>query len=174
MKVTVIGGGRLGAPYAAALAEIGHDVLGVEVDPAALQRLRLGSAPFDEPGLDEAIAAHLATGRMRFTNSYADAAAYADIHFVCVPTPQQQGGLAADLTATEAAITTLAAYADRPTLIVGKSSVPVRTTAWLGKLTEQAAAPGIRRADVTRTLDADRWRAAGWTYTALGTRNNRT
>lgn len=116
-------------------------MLGVEIDPAALQRLQLGSAPFNEPGLDEAIAAHHATGRMRFTNSYADAAAFADIHFVCVPTPQQQGGLAADLTATEAAITTLATHADRPTLIVGKSSVPVGTTARLAKLTEMPWRP---------------------------------
>jgi UDPglucose 6-dehydrogenase len=143
VKVTVIGCGRLGAPYAVALVEIGHDVLGVEVDPAALQRLQLGSAQFNEPGLDEAIAAHHTTGRMRFTNSYLDAAAFADIHFVCVPTPQQQGELAADLTAVETAITTLAAHASRCTLIVGKSSIPVGTTARLGKLADQAAAPGV-------------------------------
>ncbi|WP_103529561.1 UDP-glucose/GDP-mannose dehydrogenase family protein [Streptomyces sp. SM12] len=143
MKVTVIGIGRLGAPYAAALADIGHDVLGVETDPSALARLQAGQAPFDEPGLAETIGRHTATGRMRFTHSYEQAVAFADLHFVCVPTPQKAGALAADLSFITAAVTGLAQRAQRDCLIVAKSSVPVGTTRHLGAETAKAARPGV-------------------------------
>ncbi|MFD4319010.1 UDP-glucose dehydrogenase family protein [Streptomyces sp. NPDC058548] len=143
MKLTVVGIGRLGAPYAASLAEIGHAVLGVEPDPRTLATLRSGQAPFDEPGLGEAIAKHAATGQMQFTDSYDDAVAFADIHFVCVPTPQKDGALAADLSYIEAAITGLAQRARRDCLIVAKSSVPVGTAQRLNHQAAEAARPGV-------------------------------
>ncbi|MFF6888614.1 UDP-glucose dehydrogenase family protein [Streptomyces sp. NPDC012421] len=143
MKVTVIGIGRLGAPYAASLADIGHDVLGVESDPHALAELRAGRAPFDEPGLSETIGKHTADGRMRFTDSYGEAAAFADVHFVCVPTPQQTGSLAADLSFIEAAVTGLAERAHRDCLIVAKSSVPVGTAHRLSDQAAEVARPGV-------------------------------
>ncbi|MFJ6354855.1 UDP-glucose dehydrogenase family protein [Streptomyces sp. NPDC092046] len=143
MQLTVVGIGRLGAPYAASLAGIGHHVLGVEADLATLAKLQAGRAPFDEPGLGETIAQHAVTGRMRFTDSYDDAAAFADVHFVCVPTPQQHGALAADLSFIEAAVTGLARRARRDCLIVAKSSVPVGTADRLGQLAHQAARPGV-------------------------------
>ncbi|WP_369380440.1 UDP-glucose/GDP-mannose dehydrogenase family protein [Streptomyces sp. cg36] len=144
MKVTVIGIGRLGAPYAASLAEIGHDVLGVEPDPKTLGRLTSGLAPFDEPDLGATIAKHAASGTMRFTASYDDAARFADIHFVCVPTPQTAGALAADLSYIEAAVASLAHRARRDCLIVAKSSVPVGTMDRLATLATGAARPGVR------------------------------
>ncbi|MGW8768269.1 UDP-glucose dehydrogenase family protein [Streptomyces sp. NPDC055815] len=143
MKVTVVGIGRLGAPYAASLAEIGHDVLGIESDPRTLAELRAGRAPFDESGLGETIAKHAATGTMRFTDSYDEAVAFADVHFVCVPTPQRHGALAADLTYIEAAVTGLARRARRDCLIVAKSSVPVGTAQRLGEQAAAVARPGV-------------------------------
>lgn len=144
MKVTVIGCGRLGAPYACSLAAIGHDVLGVEVSPAVLGRLSQGFAPFDEQGLGEAIAEHHGLGRLKFTGSYEEAAVFADVHFVCVPTPQQDGGLGADLSAIESAVISLASRASGRCLIVGKSSVPVGTAARMGQLAAEHAPGGAQ------------------------------
>ena len=128
MNVSVIGCGRLGAPYAVSLAELGHHVLGVDTDTAQLAALAAGKAPFDEPGLGELIAAHHEAGTLTFSNSYQDAVNHADVHFVCVPTPQQADSDHADLNALRSAVLELTVRADRPTVIVGKSSVPVGTS----------------------------------------------
>lgn len=130
MNVSVIGCGRLGVPYATTLAEIGHDVVGVDTDPTTVERLNAG-CPFEEPGLAARIAVHLATGRLRFTTSYQEAAAAAQIHVLCVPTPQQAHHTATDLTALHAAIAELVPSLVRDSVIVVKSSVPVGTTASL-------------------------------------------
>lgn len=143
MKVTVVGIGRLGAPYASSLAEIGHDVLGIEVDTQTLSALTAGTAPFDEPDLDEMIGKHSAAGTLRFSSSYDEAAEFADLHFVCVPTPQKAGGLSADLSYIEAAVLGLARRARRHCLIVAKSSVPVGTTDRLALAAQETARPGV-------------------------------
>ncbi len=144
VKSTVIGCGRLGAPYLASLAGIGHHVLGLEIEGHALARMRAGQAPFDEPGLGEAIASHTDAGTLSFTDSYDQAAAFADLHFVCVPTPQRDGAMDANLTHATDAIRTLAAHAPRDCLIVLKSSVPVGTCAMLATLAQTAAGPHVR------------------------------
>ncbi len=127
MKITVIGCGYLGATHAACMAELGHDVLGVEVDPRKRDLLTAGKVPFYEPGLEDLLATHVASGRLTFTDSIEEAAAFADLHFVCVGTPQLASSMGADVSYVEAAVTGLAPHLTRPATVVGKSTVPVGT-----------------------------------------------
>ena len=127
MKLTVIGTGYLGAVHAASMAEIGHDVLGVDVDEAKIQALAAGRPPFFEPGLGELLARTVAGGRLRFTTSLQEAAEFGDVHFICVGTPQQHGSYAADLKYVDAVVDGLAPHLQRECLVVGKSTVPVGT-----------------------------------------------
>ncbi|MFS4092672.1 UDP-glucose dehydrogenase family protein [Streptomyces sp. AF1A] len=127
MRLTVIGTGYLGATHAACMAELGHEVLGVDVDPDKVAALRSGRVPFHEPGLPELIARHTASGRLRFTTSYEEAGAFGEVYFVCVGTPQRAGSDGADLTYVDAAFAAVAAHAAEDALLVGKSTVPVGT-----------------------------------------------
>jgi len=127
MRLTVIGTGYLGATHAACMAELGHEVLGVDVDPDKVAALQAGRVPFHEPGLPGLIAKHTASGRLRFTTDYAAAGAFADVHFVCVGTPQRQDSEGADLTYVDAAFAAIAEHAAEGALLVGKSTVPVGT-----------------------------------------------
>ncbi|GEP40627.1 UDP-glucose 6-dehydrogenase [Nocardioides psychrotolerans] len=127
MKITVIGCGYLGATHAACMAELGHDVLGVEVDQRKRDLLTAGRVPFWEPGLEDLLAKHVAAGRLRFTDSMEEAAAFADLHFLCVGTPQLPSSMGADVSFVEAAVTGLAPHLTRPATIIGKSTVPVGT-----------------------------------------------
>jgi UDPglucose 6-dehydrogenase len=129
MRITVIGCGYLGATHAAAMAELGHEVLGMEIDPTKRAALSSGRATVYEPGLDDLIGRHVASGRLRFTDSYAEVAAFGDLHFLCVGTPQKPESLAADVAQIDTAIDGLAPHLDRPSVVVGKSTVPVGTAA---------------------------------------------
>jgi UDPglucose 6-dehydrogenase len=141
MRLTVIGCGYLGATHAAAMAELGHDVLGMEIDLAKRTALAEGRVPFYEPHLAELLAKGVASGRLRFTDSYAEVAAFGELHFVCVGTPQQAESLAADVRQVEAAIEGLAPHLEHPALVVGKSTVPVGTAARMSaRLAELAPA----------------------------------
>jgi UDPglucose 6-dehydrogenase len=132
LRLSVIGTGYLGAVHAACMAELGHEVLGVDVDADRVAMLSRGQAPIFEPGLSELLGRNIAAGRLRFTTSLDAAAAFADVHFVCVGTPQRPGLDAADLRPVDAVIDGLAAAVRRPCLVVGKSTVPVGTAARLG------------------------------------------
>ncbi|WP_433919327.1 UDP-glucose/GDP-mannose dehydrogenase family protein [Streptomyces canus] len=138
MRLTVIGTGYLGATHAACMAELGHEVLGVDVDPDKIAALRVGQVPFHEPGLPELIQKHTASGRLRFTTDYAEAGAFAEVHFVCVGTPQRKGSEGADLTYVDAAFAAIARHAAEGALLVGKSTVPVGTAERLASLFEGA------------------------------------
>jgi UDPglucose 6-dehydrogenase len=127
MRVTVIGCGYLGATHAAAMADLGHEVLGMEIDATKREALASGRVPIYEPHLAELLARNVESGRLRFTDSYAEVAAFGELHFVCVGTPQQSESLAADVSQVESAFAGLAPHLDRPTLVVGKSTVPVGT-----------------------------------------------
>ncbi|MDX6356842.1 MAG: UDPglucose 6-dehydrogenase [Streptomyces sp.] len=129
MRLTVIGTGYLGAVHAACMAEIGHDVLGVDVDTAKIEALAAGRPPFHEPGFGEFLSRNVEAGRLRFTTDLAEAAEFGDVHFVCVGTPQKPGSNAADMKYIDAVIDGLAPHLYRETLIVGKSTVPVGTAA---------------------------------------------
>ena len=123
----MIGTGYLGATHAVCMAELGYDVIGLDVDETKLELLRAGTVPFFEPGLPELLTKVQGSGRLRFTDSYAEVAQFADVHFVCVGTPQRKGELAADLQYVEAAFSSLAPHLDRKVLVVGKSTVPAGT-----------------------------------------------
>lgn len=125
--MVVLGTGYLGATHAACMAELGHEVLGVDIDPAKLAKLEAGEVPFFEPGLREVLRRHTENGRLRFSSSYQEAVDFADVFFVAVATPQKKGDYAADLCFVDAVIASLAALLDKPAVIIGKSTVPVGT-----------------------------------------------
>ena len=136
MKISVIGCGYLGAVHASAMAELGHDVVGIDIDESKINQLARGIAPFYEPGLPEVLASALATGRLRFSTKMADAAG-SRVHFIAVGTPQQSGSYSADLRFVDAAFTALLPHLAAGDLVVGKSTVPVGTAT---RLAEQLAA----------------------------------
>ncbi|MFD0315404.1 UDP-glucose dehydrogenase family protein [Streptomyces flavalbus] len=130
LKITVIGTGYLGATHAAAMAELGFEVLGLDVVPEKIKMLQRGEVPMYEPGLEELLRKHVAgiegaSGRLRFTTDYAEVAAFGDVHFVCVNTPQRHGEYACDMSYVEAAFASLAPHLNGAALVVGKSTVPV-------------------------------------------------
>ena len=138
-RLSVIGTGYLGATHAVCMVELGFDVVGLDVDQAKIELLRAGTVPFYEPGLPELLTKNLDTGRLRFTTSYQEVAEFADVHFVCVGTPQRRDSLAADLTYVEAAFSSLAPHLTRRALVVGKSTVPVGTAARMEALLRELA-----------------------------------
>jgi UDPglucose 6-dehydrogenase len=133
MRISVIGCGYLGAVHAACMAELGHDVVGIDVDERKVAELSAGRAPFFEPGLPEVLQRATASGRLRFTTDMTEAAG-AKVHFVAVGTPQTAGSHAADLTYVDAAVTGLLPHLSDGDLVVGKSTVPVGTAARLAEL----------------------------------------
>jgi UDPglucose 6-dehydrogenase len=138
-KLSVLGTGYLGATHAVAMVELGYDVIGLDVDEAKVARLAAGDVPFFEPGLPELLRKALDSGRLQFTTSYQEAADFADVHFVCVGTPQRKDGYAADLTYVESAFSTLAPLLTRPALVVGKSTVPAGTAQRMSELVASMA-----------------------------------
>ena len=130
MRISVIGCGYLGAVHASAMAELGHEVVGVDVDERRIAALAAGHPPFFEPGLPEILTSATATGRLRFTTDIADAAG-AEVHFLAVGTPQAAGTTAADLRYVDAAFESLWPHLADGALVVGKSTVPVGTAARL-------------------------------------------
>ena len=138
-RISIIGAGYLGATHAACMAEIGFDVLAVDNDVDKVALLSRGVVPFREPGLDDLVARHVASGRLRFTTQLAEAAAFADVHFICVGTPQARDGHEADVSAVFDVARTLAQLAAHDCLIVGKSTVPVGTAQELADVVEAAA-----------------------------------
>ncbi|WP_221473310.1 UDP-glucose dehydrogenase family protein [Planomonospora venezuelensis] len=126
-RLTVLGTGYLGATHAACMAELGFEVLGLDVDADKVASLQAGDLPIHEPGLQEILRRNLASGRLRFTTSYEEVAAFGDVHFVCVGTPQKKGEYAADVSYLDAVIDSLAPHLQRECLIIGKSTVPVGT-----------------------------------------------
>ena len=143
MRMTVIGTGYLGATHAVAMAELGHEVLGVDVDPAKIAKLSAGEVPFHEPGLPELLRQHVASGAVRFTTSYEEAGAFGDVHFIGVGTPQMRTGHAADMTYVDAAVEQIARAADHDCLIAGKSTVPVGSAGRLQEVARAASRPGV-------------------------------
>jgi UDPglucose 6-dehydrogenase len=130
LTMSVIGCGYLGAVHAASMAALGHTVIGLDIDPDRIGRLAQGQPPFYEPQLAELLSDSVGAGRLRFVTEPA-AVREARIHFLCVGTPQQAGGEAADLRHLDAAVDGLLPYLKPGDLVVGKSTVPVGTAARL-------------------------------------------
>jgi UDPglucose 6-dehydrogenase len=108
------------------MSSLGFTVVGVDTDPEKVALLQSGKLPFYEPGLDTLLAQEMKTGRLSFTTDFS-AVKDADVHFVCVGTPQSKDGLAADLTYVKAAVAAIAPHLKDGSLVVGKSTVPVGT-----------------------------------------------
>ena len=142
--ISVIGCGYLGAVHAAAMASVGHTVVGVDTDKQKLQKLENYQPPFFEPGLAELLEAGQAdhsagqegadgtAQRLLFTSDISRAAE-ATVHFICVGTPQSKDSNAADMTYVNSAITDLMPHLKPGDLVVGKSTVPVGSAAELAK-----------------------------------------
>ncbi|MFJ8752632.1 UDP-glucose dehydrogenase family protein [Streptomyces sp. NPDC102441] len=139
--ISVLGCGYLGVTHAAGMAELGHTVVGIDVDAEKVALLNEGRLPFFETGLDTLMTRHLRSGRLRFSTSYEDAAD-ADVHFICVGTPQQPQGTSADLSYIDAVATRLAPHLTKECLVVGKSTVPVGTAAHLWSVLREHAPAG--------------------------------
>jgi UDPglucose 6-dehydrogenase len=128
LRISVIGTGYLGLTHAVCMADLGHQVLAIDVDAEKIAKAARGETPFFEPGLEPLLRKNLDAGRLRFTSSFAEVGEFADVHFVCVGTPQvKDGSGGADLSYVFGAADALAPHLKRPTLIVGKSTVPVGT-----------------------------------------------
>ena len=130
LKISVIGTGYLGATHAACISSLGFEVIGIDTDPSKVELLQQGKVPFFEPDLEELLAKEIASGRLTFSTSF-DAIKDADVHFICVGTPQVKDGLAADMTYVNGALEALAPVIKAGSLVVGKSTVPVGTAARL-------------------------------------------
>ncbi|MBS7548193.1 UDP-glucose dehydrogenase family protein [Dietzia massiliensis] len=144
MRVTVFGTGYLGATHAACMAELGHEVLGVDIDEGKIERLRRGEAPFYEPGLPEILLRQVEAGQLRFTTDYREAAEFADLHFIGVGTPQCKGEFAADTSHVEEVVARLAPLLTGDAVLVGKSTVPVGTAVRLQGIVDRGVREGVR------------------------------
>ncbi|MER7395045.1 UDP-glucose/GDP-mannose dehydrogenase family protein [Streptomyces sp. NPDC000151] len=143
-RMTVIGSGYLGITHAACMAELGHEVLGLDIDEDRIRRLGAGRLPIHEEGLDELLRRGLDSGKLRFTTSYQEAAEFGDVHFLCLGTPQKQGEYAADVSQLDAAVDALAPHLTRECLVVGKSTVPVGSAERLAGRLRRLAPAGDR------------------------------
>jgi UDPglucose 6-dehydrogenase len=162
MKLSVIGCGYLGAVHAAAMASIGHDVVGIDVDERKIASLSAGQAPFFEPGLAEILEKGVESGRLRFSTDMAEAAG-AQVHFIGVGTPQVQDGYAADMTFVNAAVEGLLPYLAEGDIVAGKSTVPVGTASRLAERVVPTGATLVWNPEFLRegwavqdTIDPDR------------------
>ena len=108
LRISVVGCGYLGATHAVGMAELGFDVVGLDVDEAKVTALQEARPPFYEPGPEPLLRKHVESGRLRFTTSFREAAEFADVHFLCVSTPQRDGEFAADVSHLHLAVESLA------------------------------------------------------------------
>ncbi|CAB4620406.1 unannotated protein [freshwater metagenome] len=143
LRLSVIGTGYLGATHAACMAELGFEVIGIDVDPNKVAILQTGKVPFYEPGLDEVLERNIAAGRLHFSTSIQEAAEFADIHFICVGTPQLAGAQKADMSQVFGSVEALAPYLKPNSLVVGKSTVPVGTANEIELRLKATAATGV-------------------------------
>jgi len=146
VRISVMGCGYLGAVHTACMANLGHEVVGVDVDAGKVADLTAARAPFFEPGLPELLESATATGRLTFTTDVAAVrgpdGAEPVVHFVCVGTPQRKGEYAADTKYVDAAVDALLTVARPGDLIVGKSTVPVGTARRLAEKIAETV-PGV-------------------------------
>ena len=126
LKLSVIGTGYLGATHAACMASLGFEVIGFDTESSKIDLLSKGKVPFYEPDLEVLLAEQIKAKRLTFTNKVEDLSD-ADVHFICVGTPQVKNGNAADLTYVNSALESIAKHVKPGGLVVGKSTVPVGT-----------------------------------------------
>ncbi|TGD89413.1 UDP-glucose/GDP-mannose dehydrogenase family protein [Mycolicibacterium sp. CH28] len=139
----MFGTGYLGATHAAGMAELGHEVVGVDIDPGKIAKLSAGEIPFYEPGLAKVLQDNISAGRLQFTTDIDVAADFADVHFLAVGTPQKKGEYGADLRHVHSVIDELVPRLTRSAVIVGKSTVPVGTAAELARRARSLVRDGV-------------------------------
>ncbi|HVM30290.1 MAG TPA: UDP-glucose/GDP-mannose dehydrogenase family protein [Candidatus Limnocylindrales bacterium] len=149
-RVTIVGTGYVGLSYAAALAELEHEVTALDVNQLRMESLAGGHVPFYEPGLSELVSRGIDSGRLTFTTDYAAAVAGAEYVFMCVGTPQGKDG-AADLSQVASAARSIAKHLspDRLTIIVNKSTLPVGGGDYVQDVVARHARPGAQYAVVS-------------------------
>jgi UDPglucose 6-dehydrogenase len=130
-RLSVIGTGYLGVTHSVCMASLGHEVIAIDVDTEKISALSAGQVPFHEPALPEMLASASASGKLSFTTEFKQIADQAEIHFLCVGTPQSDDSGAADLSQIKSAVAALAPLLTKPCLVVGKSTVPVGTAKWI-------------------------------------------
>jgi len=146
MRLTVIGIGYLGLTHAICMADLGHEVLAIDVDRHRIAMSSRGEPPFFEPGLEALLRKNLDSGRLHFTSSYAEAGAFGEAHFLCVGTPEGENGQA-DLRYVNSAIDSLAVNLKSRCLVIGKSTVPAGTARSILKRL-RATAPAGNQVDL--------------------------
>ena len=142
LTLSVVGCGYLGATHAACMSSLGFTVVGVDTDPEKVALLQSGKLPFYEPGLDTLLEQEMKTGRLSFTTDFS-AVKDADVHFVCVGTPQSKDGLAADLTYVKSAVAAIAPHLKEGSLVVNSSQGGGTKDTWVlqDKACEHASSP---------------------------------
>ena len=130
VKICVVGLGYLGSTHAVSMANLGHDVIGIDLDSAKVNLLNAGRVSFYEPGLESSLQESLSRGLVRFQTSFKMAEA-PDVVFVCVGTPESASHKSADTSHVFSAGESLTNVISRDTVVVGKSTVPVGTAALL-------------------------------------------
>ncbi len=133
MKIAVIGTGYVGLTTGACLAEIGHDIIGNDIDEQKIAKLKKGICPIFEAGLPELLTKHLKSGRLSFTTSIKDSIKDAEAIFICVGTPPKKDG-SPDLSFIEQVMKDIGANLKHYAVIVEKSTVPVQTAQWMKSL----------------------------------------
>gem|GEM_PF-6504018 len=126
MKVTVFGIGYVGLVQAAVLAEVGHEVLCIDVDAKKVENLKNGQIPIFEPGLTPLVQQNYEAGRLLFSTNAAEGVAHATVQFIAVGTPPDEDG-SADLKYVTAVARTIAEHMTEPKVVIDKSTVPVGT-----------------------------------------------
>ncbi|MGZ8273956.1 MAG: UDP-glucose dehydrogenase family protein [Burkholderiaceae bacterium] len=150
MKISVIGTGYVGLVTGACLADVGNEVLCVDVNPRKVEQLKRGEVPIHEPGLEPVVERSMSSGRLHFTTSYDEAVAHADIIFIAVGTPSGEDG-SADLSHVVNCAEELGRRLQRDSLVIVKSTVPVGTNDLVreaigGELRKRGAGFGVRTA----------------------------
>lgn len=146
--MVVVGLGYLGATHAVAMSELGHDVVGIDVDANKVAKLQEGVLPFYEPGLDTALVENLAKGHLKFSTDFSKDTSDADVYWICVGTPQKKDGLSADLSYLLDSVSKSVSNAaeNKDVLIAGKSTVPVGTSGELNKIIDASGKANVHLA----------------------------
>jgi len=143
VKITVIGTGYVGLVSGTCLAEVGNEVLCLDVDPKKIETLKQGGIPIYEPGLEDMVKRNVAAGRLSFTTDIAESVAFGDIQFIAVGTPPDEDG-SADLQYVVAAARNIGRHMEGYKLVVDKSTVPVGTADKVkAALQEELTARGV-------------------------------
>ena len=139
MKVVAIGTGYVGLVTGVCYASLGHEAVCLDIDVAKVAALNVGQVPIYEPGLKDRMVQAVARGKLRFTTDYAEALAGAEIAFIAVGTPTEEGGSKANTTFVEAAFASILEHHSGPLTVVVKSTVPIGTNDRLQAILEQQA-----------------------------------